>query len=457
MSKDGKVKVDMARSGELINDIHWMPARALAELVRSGQASAREVAPTFLERIDRLDPSVHSFVTVLPERALAVAAALDERFAHGDRSGAFRGVPYSAKDNLFTAGVRSTSGSRLLGSFVPEEDAGSVRCIRNAGGVLIGKANLPEFSSWVRSRNLVAEECVNPWDLTRTAGASSGGSAAAVAAGLVPISIGTDDGGSIRLPAALNGVFGFFPSRGRVPLDNTVVIGSVSEAGPICRDVTDAAAFSGRDGRGDRSVLAGLESGVSGSRAAWVVEHEGAAVTDERVAGTARKAAMLLGEAGVVVEEPAVVLLSAQRAMPPVTRENSSEIPGLRPFDLPAFQQAVDQPGWQDLLSPYISADRLCATKPPSAAEPRGQQECRRAVLQQMQELFSAYDYILTPTIDEVAPTVPDDGRCPTDYGAVDRRVDRVVRKHTLRVISQDARRPPYLADSSRACQSVSR
>jgi Asp-tRNA(Asn)/Glu-tRNA(Gln) amidotransferase A subunit family amidase len=425
--------------------IQWMPAWRLAELVRDGRMSATEVCSALLDRIDRLDTVVHSFVTVTPERALSRAAALDEAFARGERSGAFRGVPYSAKDNLFTAGVRSTCGSRLLSGFVPEEDAGSVRRIDHAGAVLVGKANLPEFSSWVRSRNLVAGECFNPWDLTRTAGASSGGSAAAVAAGLVPISIGSDDGGSIRLPAALNGVFGFFPSRGRVPLDNTVVIGSVSEAGPLCRDVRDAATFlaamAGRPAEsapapnGDDDLLSGIESGIAGARAAWITEHEGTSLTDARVVEVAHSAARLLGDAGVHVEEPPVVLVSAQRAMPPVTPDNSAGYPGLRPFDLPEFRRALTTPGWQELLSPYIDPERLHPTRSLSQEGRRDQETSRRAVVQQMQELFSTYDLVLTPTIDEVAPVASDEW--VASYGGPGSTPDESVAsyvKYTLRV-----------------------
>jgi Asp-tRNA(Asn)/Glu-tRNA(Gln) amidotransferase A subunit family amidase len=399
----------LERSGVLMQEIQWMPAWQLAELVRSGQLSARDLCSTILERISCQDGLLHSFVTVIPEHALDAAAALDDGFARGERSGAFRGVPYSTKDNLFTKGVRTTCGSRLLESFVPDQDAGSVRRMTEAGAVLVGKTNLPEFSSWRRSRNLVVGETVNPWDLSRSSGASSGGSAAAVAAGLVPISIGTDDGGSIRLPAALCGVFGFLPSPGRVPLDGTVVVGSVSQAGPLCRDVRDAAVFL--DAMADRSsavggaardagFLASLDRGITGTRVAWVVEHVGDEVRDARVAEVAHTAAVSLGGAGAQVDEPEVAWVSAMGAMAPLTAENSAGFPGLRPSDVPEFRRAIEHTGWEELLSPYLTAERLLPRPSPSAADLAAHEVCRLAVAGQLNELFATHDLVLTPTID---------------------------------------------------------
>jgi Asp-tRNA(Asn)/Glu-tRNA(Gln) amidotransferase A subunit family amidase len=406
--------------------------------------SARELCSSVLERISRHDRGLHSFVTVIPENALAAAAAIDEGFARGERGGAWLGVPFSAKDNLFTDGVRTTFGSRLLESFVPEKDAGSVRCLKDADAVLVGKTNLPEFSSWRRSRNLIVGETLNPWDLSRSSGASSGGSAAAVAAGLVPISIGTDDGGSIRLPAALCGVFGFLPSPGRVPLDGTVVIGAVSQAGPICREVRDAAAFldlmidrspTAHSAAGDKGFLGCLDLGIAGTRVAWVVEHEDDEIGDPRVTDVARSAAYLLGDAGAEVDEPKVSWVSARAATIPVTEKSSSGLPGLRPFDLPAFRRAIERAGWEDRLSPYLSPERILPSRPPSAAELERRESGRRAVVEQLNQFFATHDLVLTPTIDTLAAPASSDwepgyGR----PGASDAETIAAYVKYTLRV-----------------------
>lgn len=398
----------MERSSALGQEIEWMPAWRLAELVAARRLSARELCSTFLGRIDRYDGRIHSFVTVTADRSLAEADAVDEDPAPSERHGLFRGVPYSAKDNLCSRGIRTTCGSRLLETFVPEADAGSVSRMGAHGAILVGKANLPEFSSWRRSRNLVVGETLNPWDARRSSGASSGGSAAAVAAGLVPISIGTDDGGSIRLPAALCGVYGFLPSPGIVPLDGSIVIGSVSQAGPICRHVRDAAVFldamrSGSPRSPEDGFVARLDAGISGARAAWLAEHEGDEVRDRRVVDLAHTAALSLVEAGADVAEPEVAWVSTMGAMGPLSEESSARLPGLRPFDVPEFCSATQDPGWTDLLSPYLSAARLLPAPPLTAEALAFHEASRRSVVGQMRELLSVYDLVLTPTIDALA------------------------------------------------------
>jgi Asp-tRNA(Asn)/Glu-tRNA(Gln) amidotransferase A subunit family amidase len=422
-------------TGDRVSELHWLPAWQLAEMVASCEVSAREVCSSFLDRIDRLDERVHSFVMVVPDQALAVAAALDERSARGERAGLFQGVPYSAKDNLFTAGIPTTCGSRLLKTFVPATDAGSVQRLNKAGAVLVGKANLPEFSSWRRSRNLLVGETLNPWDVSRSAGASSGGSGAAVAAGLVPISIGTDDGGSVRLPAALCGVFGFLPSPGRVPLDHTVVIGSVSQAGPICRNVRDAALFLDAMSASDTGFAGSIDQGVNGIRAAWIVRHEGSEVSDSRVVDVAHSAFTTLGEAGAQLDEPDVVWLNASQAMRPVTVQNSVEFPGLRPFDVPEFRRAAASPGWQKLLSPYLSEARLFPVGGPSPDDDAGQGASRKAVVGQFDELFARYDLLITPTIDALAAPASSDWVPGYGWpGASDAETITAYVKYTLRV-----------------------
>jgi aspartyl-tRNA(Asn)/glutamyl-tRNA(Gln) amidotransferase subunit A len=422
-------------TGEPDSALHWLPGWQLAQMVASRQVSAREVCLSFLDRIHRLDKRVHSFVTVVPEPALSAAAALEQAGVGRQDAGLFQGVPYSAKDNLFTAGVPTTCGSRLLESFVPDSDAGSVQRFNEAGAVLVGKANLPEFSSWRRSRNLLVGETLNPWDLSRSAGASSGGCAAAVAAGLVPISIGTDDGGSIRLPAALCGVFGFLPSPGRVPLNNTVVIGSVSQAGPICRNVRDAALFLDAMSGHDPGIGAGIEQGVKGVRAAWIASHEDSEASDSRVVDVAHSAFTILGEGGARLDEPNFVWLNASRAMEPVTVQNSAAFPGLRPFDIPEFRRAVSCSGWQELLCPYLSEARLLPAGGHSAADYARQQASRKAVVEQFDELFADYDLIITPTIDALA--APASSEWEAGYGrpgASDAETITAYVKYTLRV-----------------------
>lgn len=389
-----------------VGDLAWVPGWMISDMVSRGELSATEVTTAFLERIEQIDGDLHSFITVSGDAAVALARALDETFAPGTRPGPLHGVPYSAKDNVLTKSVRTTFGSRLFESFLPDRDADVIARATRAGGVLVGKANLPEFSSWVRSRNLVSEECRNPWDLTRTSGASSGGSASAVAAGLVPISIGSDDGGSIRLPSALNGAFGLFPSPGRVPMGNAVVSGTVSQFGPISRDVRDAANFLDAIDGGTQ-FADDLERGIEGMRIAWISDHVDAEITDPRVVEVARAAAHRFVEAGATLEEPAVALVDAMGAMPALSRATSFQHAGVRPYDLPEWSRVTASPEWRTLLSPYMDPDRVNGTSPFLPEVAARQPAVLHAVVGQMMDLFADYDFLATPTIDQVAPVAP--------------------------------------------------
>jgi amidase len=235
------------------------PATELAARLRAGEVSAREVLAAHLDRIGRLNPAINAIITLLPEQAMARAALLDERFAQGGPAGPLHGLPIAHKDLLATAGVRTTFGSPLFADFVPDEDALLVQRVRAAGAVMIGKTNVPEFGAGSQTFNTVFGPTRNPYDLARTAGGSSGGAAAALAAGLLPIADGSDLGGSLRNPASFCGVVGFRPSSGRVP--NVLAPAdpdSMSVLGPMGRTVADTAlllsVIAGPDNRVARSL-----------------------------------------------------------------------------------------------------------------------------------------------------------------------------------------------------------
>jgi amidase len=203
----------------------------------------------YLERIERLDPELNAFVTVRAEEALADARAAESTPA----SGPFHGVPTAIKDLTATAGIRTTYSSAAFADNVPDFDTAVARRIREAGFVIVGKTNTPEFGTTAFTESDLNGATRNPWNLERTVGGSSGGAAAAVAAGLVPLAHGTDGGGSIRIPASCCGVFGLKPSRGRVSPAPFSSLEGLSTSGPIARFVADAAALL--------DVLAGYEPG----------------------------------------------------------------------------------------------------------------------------------------------------------------------------------------------------
>jgi aspartyl-tRNA(Asn)/glutamyl-tRNA(Gln) amidotransferase subunit A len=220
----------------------------IGKLFRQRKLSPVELTKLMLARIEQLNPKLNTYLTVTAELALAQAKkAESELFAprgrksHRDR-GPLHGIPISLKDNIYTAGIRTTAGSKILKDFIPQHDAQVVAQLKEAGAILLGKTNMHEFAYGVTSNNPHFGPVRNPWDLSRIPGGSSGGSAAAVAAGLCYGSIGTDTGGSIRIPAALCGVVGLKPTFGRVSVVDVIPLSPRLDCvGPLARSVADAA------------------------------------------------------------------------------------------------------------------------------------------------------------------------------------------------------------------------
>lgn len=220
----------------------------IASLYRRGKLSPVELTRFLLDRIARLNPRLNAYLTVCEELALQQAARAEsalvaKRRGKGTRDlGPLHGIPISLKDNIYTAGIRTTAGSKILYDFVPLHDAPVVTALRKAGAIILGKTNMHEFAYGATSNNPHYGPVRNPWDETRIAGGSSGGSAAALAAGLCFGSIGTDTGGSIRIPSSLCGVVGLKPGRGRVSTEDIIPLSPTLDfVGPLARSVEDAA------------------------------------------------------------------------------------------------------------------------------------------------------------------------------------------------------------------------
>ena len=237
----------------------WTSAHVLRRRIDRGEVSCEEVTRAALARIDALDPSIRAFVTVTEETALAQARALDARRAKGEPLPPLAGLPIAVKDNFCTAGIKTTCASRILGDWRPPYDATVTRRVVEAGACIVGKANLDEFAMGSSTENSGLFTTHNPWDRTKVPGGSSGGSAAAVAAGMVPLALGSDTGGSIRQPAAFCGIVGLKPTYGRVSRYGLIAFASsLDQIGPFTRDVQDCAlvleAIAGRDASDSTSV-----------------------------------------------------------------------------------------------------------------------------------------------------------------------------------------------------------
>jgi aspartyl-tRNA(Asn)/glutamyl-tRNA(Gln) amidotransferase subunit A len=231
-------------------DLAFASIEEIARLYRKRKLSPVELTKLILARIDHLNPQLNAYITVSAELALAQAKKAEtELFSPRGRKGyrdrgPLHGIPISLKDNIYTKDIRTTAGSKILQDFIPKEDASVVAQLKNAGAVIVGKTNMHEFAYGVTSNNPHYGPVHNPWDLSRIPGGSSGGSAAAVAAGLCYGSIGTDTGGSIRIPAALCGVVGLKPTIGHVERKGVVPLSlSLDCVGPLARTTHDAAIF----------------------------------------------------------------------------------------------------------------------------------------------------------------------------------------------------------------------
>jgi aspartyl-tRNA(Asn)/glutamyl-tRNA(Gln) amidotransferase subunit A len=234
-------------------DLCFTPATELADLIRRRHISPVEPMEAILSRIEDLQPRLNAFITVCAEQALENARQAEADIMGGKPLGPLHGVPFSVKDLLWTEGVRTTFGSRIFESHVPTEDACCVRRLKKAGGILVGKTTTPEFGHKAITDSPLFGTTRNPWNLERTPGGSSGGAAAAVASGLGPLAVGTDGGGSVRIPASCTGTVGLKPTLGRVPHPHAPdLFGNLSHIGPITRTLSDAALMMELMGGPDR-------------------------------------------------------------------------------------------------------------------------------------------------------------------------------------------------------------
>ncbi|MGW5157260.1 amidase [Nonomuraea wenchangensis] len=301
-----------------MSELHYLSATELAGLIRTRQVSAVEAVRACLDRIDQVNPHVNAVVTLAAEQALDAAKAADAR----EPDGPLHGVPVAHKDLVDTAGIRTTYGSPVYADHVPDRDELIVERLRAAGAISIGKTNTPEFGTGSHTVNEVFGATRNPYDLSRSAGGSSGGAAVALATGMVPLADGSDMGGSLRNPASFCNVVGLRPTPGRVPVVSDVNAWyTLSVLGPMARTVEDVTlmlgAIAGFDRRSPYAIKEFFapepEEGVRGMRVAWSPDLGGLPV-DPRTAAVTATAPAVFERLGARVEQVELDLSDAEDA-----------------------------------------------------------------------------------------------------------------------------------------------
>lgn len=295
-------------------ELHTLTIEELSRLLRNKSVSPVEVTELYLARIEALNEQTNAYITVMPDEALTDARRAEEEIMAGDYRGPLHGVPIALKDLYDTAGVRTTAASKIFANRVPDKDATSVMFLRAAGAVIIGKTNMHEFAYGVTNASSYFGPTHNPWDLSRVTGGSSGGSGAAVAAGLCTAATGSDTGGSIRMPSALCGIVGLKPTYGRVSCAGLIPLSwALDHAGPMTKSVFDAAvmlnAMAGWD-PDDPATLAApvldftleLRDGVEGLRIA-VDPNYAFSEIDEEVEVAVKQALNVLRDLGAELVE----------------------------------------------------------------------------------------------------------------------------------------------------------
>ena len=385
-------------------DLAYRTAAELAGLIRAGGVSPVEVVQAYLARIDRWDPVLHAYVTVCRERALDEARAAEQALGRGAPVGPLHGVPLAVKDQFDTAGVRTTSGSRLHADRVPAEDATVVARLRAAGGILLGKLNLTEFALG-GTLTYPFGQPRNPWDQSRETGGSSSGSGIAASAALAAATLGEDTGGSARSPASWCGAVGLRPTWGLVPRSGCVPVAwSMDAPGPMTRSVEDAAlllaVIAGPDGR-DRWAQAApgnprvdLERGAGGLAVGVITQLVDSPDTDPEVGAAVQAAAETLRGLGARVEDTSLPLLPLAGAVFMALADG--EAAGWHHRMLATRAEAYD-PGTRRRL---LTAALLPATLGQQAAR------ARAAIRAQVEAALARFDVLLAPTGPTAAPPI---------------------------------------------------
>ncbi|MFC1861867.1 amidase [Chloroflexota bacterium] len=378
-------------------EIYYMAVVEMAEAIKDRKLSPVEIMDAVLSRIERLNPKVNAYCTLVVDSARRQAGEAEAMVMRGEELGPLHGVPVSIKDLIFTRGIRTTAGSKIYQDFVPQQDAIVVERLKAAGAVIIGKTNTSEFGWMAITDNQLFGATRNPWNLEFNSGGSSGGAAASVALGMGSLAIGSDGGGSIRIPGSFCGVFGFKPSFGRVPqYPGFPGWETLSHTGPITRNVKDAAlameVIAGRDDR-DRFSLSDtglhylpfLDTGLKGLKIAWS-EDLGHAVVDRKVLEITKVAVKAFDTLGSTVEAASPDVISPEGSFSTVVSASLATV----------LQDKLEE--WREQLDPVLvrfierNRDKLATEYCEARLE-------HTEYWNGIRSFFEKYDLLLTPTV----------------------------------------------------------
>lgn len=385
----------------MTQDICFLTATEMASQIRAGHLSAHDVMTAHLAQIERINLKVNAIVTLHAEQALQAAKAADEKQAHGEPLGPLHGLPVAHKDLMLTKGMRTTFGSKVHEHYIPTKSVLVVERQQQAGAISIGKTNTPEYGAGAQTFNAVFGATRNPYDLTKTCGGSSGGSAVALATGMVPLADGTDMGGSLRCPASFNNVVGLRPAVGRVPEVPTLGgWGNLSVCGPMARTVEDVALYlsvmAGPSARDPISISedgarfrAPLVRDLKGVRIAWSPDMGGLPV-DKRVIRVIEAQRRVFEDLGCVVEDACPDFRDAQEIF--MTLRAYA-------FELQLGAVMDRHPGvLKEAIVWNIEAGRKLNGTQLARAE-----KLRTALFERMHRFMQAYDFIVFP-VNQVPP-----------------------------------------------------
>lgn len=389
--------------------------------------TVEEIIKAYINKIKKLDKNINSFITLCEEEALKEAEKIDSKREEGENIGLLGGIPVAIKDNICTKGVRTTCGSKMLKDFIPPYDATVVKKLKDAGAIIIGKTNMDEFAMGSSTENSAFKVTRNPWDLSKVPGGSSGGSAAAIASGFAPLTIGSDTGGSIRQPASFCSTIGLKPTYGLISRYGLIAFASsLDQIGPFTRTVKDCAlslnVIQGNDeldgtstqGEPVKEYLADLEKGIEGLKIGIPKEFFKEGLNTE-IHEAIKKAIELLEEKGVVVEEfslpimnsglSAYYIISSSEASSNLARYDGIRY-GYRAKEFEGFEELITNSrtkGFGEEVKRRIMIGTYMLSSGYYDAYYKKAMQFRKKIRNEFKEVFKSYDIILSPT----SPVLP--------------------------------------------------